>query len=106
MSKEPKHWKISPKARIIPRSEMRQYPKEAFEPRNTKVRITMYVDADVLGVFKARAAKGGLPYQTLINAELRRIVESEEQPDNPESLTSKLKQARTLIDTALRASRK
>jgi uncharacterized protein (DUF4415 family) len=41
-----------------------------------KVRVTMYLDADVLEYFKDRAARPhAAPYQTQINAELRRIME-------------------------------
>ena len=40
--------------------------------RHIKVRITMFVDNDVLKFFKARAAKrGAVPYQTQINQALR-----------------------------------
>lgn len=42
-----------------------------------KVRITINLDADVLEYFKARAAAPhSAPYQTQINTELRRIMES------------------------------
>jgi uncharacterized protein (DUF4415 family) len=43
-----------------------------------KVRITINFDADVLEFFKKRAESPiSAPYQTQINAELRRIMESE-----------------------------
>ena len=45
--------------------------------RHTKVRITMFVDNDVLKFFKARAAKPGAgPYQTQINRALREYMEA------------------------------
>ena len=41
-----------------------------------KVRLTMYLDADVLEYFKERAAHPhAAPYQTQINAELRAVME-------------------------------
>jgi hypothetical protein len=41
-----------------------------------KVRVTMYLDADVLEYFKGRAAKpNAAPYQTQINQELRAVME-------------------------------
>lgn len=41
-----------------------------------KVRVTMYLDADVLEYFKARAAQpNAAPYQTQINSELRAVME-------------------------------
>jgi uncharacterized protein (DUF4415 family) len=41
-----------------------------------KVRVTMYLDADVLEYFKGRAAQpNAAPYQTQINSELRAVME-------------------------------
>ena len=41
-----------------------------------KVRVTMYLDADVLEYFKGRAAgPNAAPYQTQINQELRAVME-------------------------------
>lgn len=42
-----------------------------------KVRITINIDADILDYFKNRAeSPNSAPYQTQINAELRRIMEN------------------------------
>ncbi len=42
-----------------------------------KIKITMYLDADVLSFFKKRAEDShAAPYQTQINAELRKIMEN------------------------------
>jgi len=90
------------KARMIPQEQRRRFPREAFEDRNTKVKITMYLDLDILNHFKQRAAETQVPYQTQINTELRRIMEAE-RVDDAASVTRKLKEARTLIDTAIRA---
>ncbi len=52
-----------------------------FKPEDTnlsncKVRITMFIDADVLEHFKHRATQpNAAPYQTQINNELRSIME-------------------------------
>lgn len=44
-----------------------------------KVRVTMYVDGDVLEYFKRRAAAPhAAPYQTQINNELRAIMERDQ----------------------------
>lgn len=57
-----------------------------------KVRITINLDADVLEYFKKRAeSSNSAPYQTQINAELRKIMES----DSPESLDTT---ARSLLE--------
>ncbi|HEX8096988.1 MAG TPA: BrnA antitoxin family protein [Pyrinomonadaceae bacterium] len=43
---------------------------------DAKVKITLYVDADVLEYFKGRAARPhAAPYQTQINNELRAVME-------------------------------
>ena len=49
---------------------------EETELRNCKVKITMFIDADVLEHFKARAAQpNAAPYQTQINNELRAAMD-------------------------------
>ncbi|HKU74636.1 MAG TPA: BrnA antitoxin family protein [Pyrinomonadaceae bacterium] len=51
-------------------------------PRNTKVRISILIDLDVLNYFKDRASKAGaLAYQTQINQVLRVHAEGEESVD-------------------------
>jgi uncharacterized protein (DUF4415 family) len=51
----------------------KMYP---YEPKQTKVRISIYLDADVLAYFRDRAAQpNAAPYQTQINNELRAIME-------------------------------
>jgi uncharacterized protein (DUF4415 family) len=50
--------------------------REAVEPRNIKVQISIKLDADVLEHFKARANQpGATPYQTQINQVLRDAME-------------------------------
>ncbi len=49
-----------------------------YEPKKAKVRISMFLDADVLAHFRTRAAQPhAAPYQTQINHELRAIMERE-----------------------------
>jgi uncharacterized protein (DUF4415 family) len=48
-----------------------------------KVRITINLDADVLEYFKQRASQPhSAPYQTQINTELRRIMETDDSQNN------------------------
>ena len=61
---------------------LRRIPRRHLtEPGETKlsdckVRVTMYLDADVLEHFKSRAAHAhAAPYQTQINSELRAVME-------------------------------
>ena len=64
------------KYRVIP-SRFRRKPGET-DLKNCKVKVTMYIDADVLEHFKNRAEQpNAAPYQTQINNELRKVMESE-----------------------------
>jgi uncharacterized protein (DUF4415 family) len=63
------------KYKVIP-SRFRPKPGDT-DLRNCKVKITMYIDADVLEYFKTRAEQpNAAPYQTQINNELRKMMES------------------------------
>jgi uncharacterized protein (DUF4415 family) len=61
----------------LPRGSFRQrHPDYDPEKVEKKVRVTMYLDADVLEYFKGRAAQpNAAPYQTQINGELRTVME-------------------------------
>lgn len=49
----------------------------ATDLRNCKVKISMYLDADILEYFKKRAEQpNAAPYQTQINNELRKVMEN------------------------------
>jgi len=66
--------------------KLRRLPRGSFlakrgetQASNTKVRISILVDLDVLSFFKERATQpGALPYQTQMNIVLRREMEDEE----------------------------
>lgn len=63
-----------------------------------KVKITINLDADVLEYFKKRAESlTSAPYQTQINAELRRIMESEEANNDLSQTASELLQNDSFI---------
>jgi uncharacterized protein (DUF4415 family) len=55
-------------------------PPSQFD-RHTKERITIFIDLDILGFFRARAAtRGKPPYQTQINQALRQYMEGTKPP--------------------------
>jgi len=63
------------------RANFRNLPPFDQIDRHTKVRITMFLDLDILDFFKARAAKRGKPpYQTQINQALREYMEGSPPP--------------------------
>jgi len=65
--------------------KMKRLPRGSFKPekgatdlKNCKVKISMYLDADILEYFRQRAeSPDSAPYQTQINNELRRIMEND-----------------------------
>lgn len=67
------------RAKIVPREKRHLARPGETSLRNCKVRITIYIDADILAYFKKRAARPfAAPYQTQINAALRQFMEWEE----------------------------
>ncbi len=42
-----------------------------LDPKNTKIRITTFVDGDVLLALRKKAEDKGIPYQTMLNDMLR-----------------------------------
>lgn len=65
--------------------KMKRLPRGSFKPKkgatdleNCKVKISMYLDADILQYFRVRAESlDSAPYQTQINNELRRVMEND-----------------------------
>lgn len=49
--------------------------KDEFAPRNTKVRITTFIDGDILESLKDLAKTKGIKYQTALNTILRNYFE-------------------------------
>jgi uncharacterized protein (DUF4415 family) len=99
----PKEWGLGPKMRILEKHEMHRVRPDAFEPRNIKVRVTMYLDSDIVAFFKDLSEKGPR-YQTQINTALREVMEKSTQAKSAD-VASNLRQARGLIDAALKKVR-
>jgi uncharacterized protein (DUF4415 family) len=65
--------------------KMKRLPRGSFKVKkgatnleNCKVKISLYIDGDILEYFRARAeSPNAAPYQTQINNELRRIMEND-----------------------------
>lgn len=65
--------------------KMKRLPRGSFKPKkgatnlgNCKVKVSMYLDADILDYFRQRAeSPNAAPYQTQINHELRRVMEND-----------------------------
>jgi uncharacterized protein (DUF4415 family) len=92
-------WQPTKKWKPVERRARHEMPAQALEPRNIKVRVNMYLDLDVVEFFKKRALQAGAsPYQTQINAELRRIIE-EAQASKLDPVAA-LRQASRLINKA------
>ncbi len=64
----------------IPPVGVRRYARSRFrvKPSEAKVKISLYIDGDILEYFRKRAeSPDAAPYQTQINNELRRIMETD-----------------------------
>lgn len=64
----------------LPTNGVKKYRRSRFVtmPSESKIKITMWIDGDVLEHFRQRSAdSNAAPYQTQINAELRRIMEKD-----------------------------
>lgn len=64
----------------IPPVGVRRYRRSRFhvKPRDAKVKISLYIDGDILEYFRQRAEPPeAAPYQTQINNELRRVMEND-----------------------------
>lgn len=51
---------------------------DEFDKKNTKVRITTFIDLDIIEKLKEEAANSGKKYQTLLNEKLREVLLEEE----------------------------
>jgi uncharacterized protein (DUF4415 family) len=56
-------------------------PDDAFNAKETKFRVTMYIDLDILDEIRKKAKERGLPYQTHINQVLRDSVFGQEMDE-------------------------
>lgn len=56
-------------------------PETAFNPKETKFRVTMYIDLDTLDRIRKKAKERGLPYQTFINQILRETMFGQEMDE-------------------------
>jgi uncharacterized protein (DUF4415 family) len=58
----------------------------AVIPQSGKTRITIFLDDDILGEFRARADAAGRGYQTMINDALREYLGKSRQPIDAQTL--------------------
>ena len=64
-------------------------------PVGGKTRITIYIDNDILEVFRERADSAGQGYQTLINETLRAHLDRDRQPVDSDTLRRILRRLTT-----------
>lgn len=57
-----------------------------------KTRITIYLDNEVIAEFRARGAKSGTGYQTMMNEALRSYLTQAQQPITEQALRNVLRQ--------------
>lgn len=54
-------------------------------------RVTLYLDQDIVAIFKAEARRGGLPYQVAITQALHRFRREREQDPQTQGVESVLR---------------
>lgn len=59
-------------------SEKDKLSSDEFEKKNVKIRITTFIDLDILEKLKEEAALSGKKYQTLLNEKLREFMIEED----------------------------
>lgn len=52
-------------------------PEDAFDPKQTKIRISILIAGDLLDSYKSLAKKLGIGYQTLMQSKLREAIDTE-----------------------------
>jgi uncharacterized protein (DUF4415 family) len=66
--------------------DFRQGKRGAVIPQPGKTRITMYIDNDVLEIFRQRAENSGTGYQTMMNQALREYLDKSSTPIDESTL--------------------
>lgn len=74
--------------------------EEAFNPINVKVRITTFVDEDILIQLKAYAKKRGSKYQTILNSLLRSFFDKPDKGNKVQGLSEE--KVRRIVKDELR----
>ncbi len=73
-------------------SETDKLSDDEFAPENIKVRITTYIDKDILDKLREEAAESGKKYQSLLNEKLRETVFEEK------SIKASIKDLKTRLE--------
>ena len=87
----------------LPHVGLHKFRRSRFtaKRRDQKIKISIYLDADVLDFFKEQAAQpNSAPYQTQINNELRNVMEHRRQMQNEVVTTTMLENPEFLADLA------
>lgn len=69
-----------------------QGKRGAVIPATGKTRITLYLDDDILAVYRERASSAGKGYQTLINETLRATLAPDSAPVTVDALRRVLRE--------------
>lgn len=78
--------------------------QDEFDEKHTKVRITTFLDYDILQKLKKDAKSMGVGYQTLLNQKLRELVLGESASTVEDSMKEILKRLKKLEKTVGKAS--
>lgn len=65
-------------------------PKDTFNPKTARERITIWLDEETLDIFRARAKAEGTKYQTLVNQALKEATKKPSLVERVEQLERKM----------------
>jgi uncharacterized protein (DUF4415 family) len=65
-------------------------PADTFNPKTAKERITIWLDEEVLDIFRERAKNEGTKYQALINQAVRAVAKKPSLVERVEALEKKI----------------
>lgn len=77
-------------------------PGVEYNPKDVKVKISMFLDGDIIKVCKDQAAKNGMGYQTFINLTLRKLLIDM----NTDDLSARVSALETIVRFYLEAPKK
>jgi uncharacterized protein (DUF4415 family) len=81
-------------------SENDKLSSDEFEKKNVKIRITTFIDLDILVKLKEEAALSGKKYQTLLNEKLREFMIEE---DSIKSKLSDMNKRLSIVEKRIKA---
>lgn len=86
-----------------PEYDFSQAKRGAVIPQTGKTRITIYIDDDVLDIFRERGDAAGKGYQTMMNEALRAYLDQVKPPLDEETLRRVLQEELRVVNLSVQS---